>query len=108
MHIADQQGTGTSAITLNDPPGTTSAGRISMTDSESEDLELSSWDSDASNQLINKRRKRRGRRENPTLGDRVVMDPPGSEDMVSKEDRKLADAKVARDLAVNLCFIGLW
>ena len=91
------------------PPVASSTGRLSISDSESEDLELSSWDSDASNKLINKRRKKRAARESLTLGDRVVMDPPGSEGVViSEEDRKMADAKVIRNLAVNACFIGLW
>lgn len=82
------------------------SGRLSTTDSESEDLELSSWESDASNKPI---ARGRARRASVTLGDRMVMDPPGSEGVViSKEDRRMADAKVSRNLAVNACFIGLW
>jgi len=103
MHTTESHDAGPVATTSS------AAGRPSITDSESEDLELSAWDSDASNKPINKRRKKRATRESPTLGDRIVMDPPGSEGVViSQEDRRIADAKVIRNLAVNACFIGLW
>jgi len=101
MHTTDA---GMGATTPDCPPT-----HVSITDSESEDLELSSWDSDASSNPTNKRRKKRTTRESLTLGDRMVMDPPGSEGVViSQEDRRTADVKVARNLAVNACFIGLW
>ncbi|KAF8424960.1 triose-phosphate transporter family-domain-containing protein [Tirmania nivea] len=109
MHTADSHDAGSGASTPGYPPASSTAGRLSITDSESEDVELSSWDSDASNKPIVKRRKKRATRESLTLGDRMVMDPPGSEGVViSQEDRRSADAKVARNLAVNACFIGLW
>ena len=109
MHTTESHDAGLGVTTSGYPPASSSAGRLSITDSESEDLELSSWDSNTSKKQITKRQKKRLTRESPTLGDRVVMDPPGSEGVViSQEDRRMADAKVARNLAVNACFIGLW
>ncbi|KAF8447024.1 triose-phosphate transporter family-domain-containing protein [Terfezia claveryi] len=109
MHKTDSLDASPGTTTSGCPPASSSAGRLSITDSESEDLELSSWESDASNKPINKRPKNRAVRESLTLGDRMVMDPPGSEGaVISQEDRRTADAKVIRNLAVNAFFIGLW
>lgn len=118
MHTTEPHDAGSGATTSGYPPAASSNGHPSITDSESEDLELSSWDSDTSSKPINKRRKKRATRETLTLGDRMVMDPPGDRMVmdspgdegvvISQEDRRMADAKVARNLAVNACFIVLW
>ena len=86
------------------------SGSVSITDSESEDLELSPWRTDAPKTPTSKHQKQLTRiTDRLTLADRVVMDPPGSTGVVvSREDRKLADAMVVRNLAINACFIGLW
>ena len=86
------------------------AGSVSLTDSESEDLELNSWDTDTPKAPTSKYQKRPTKMtDRLTLADRVVMDPPGSAGVVvSREDKKLADALVVRNLAINACFIGLW
>ena len=83
---------------------------VSMTDSESEDLELSPWDTDAPKTSTTKYQERLTQTtDRLTLANRVVMDPPGSAGvMFSREDKKLADAMVVRNLAINACFIGLW
>lgn len=124
MHTADLD---------NPPAGATSVtpghGRLSMTDSESEDLELSSWSHDGTGsedggkgrkkKKKKKRQTRRERKSSITLGDRVVMDPPGGGGVVmdspggggvviSKADKKAADLKVLRNIAANTLFIGLW
>lgn len=92
------------------PPRASVAGSVHMTDSESEDLELSPWDTDTPKTRTSKHQKRLTQMaDRLTLADRVVMDPPGSAGVVvSKEDRELADAMVVRNLAINACFIGLW
>ena len=85
-------------------------GSVSMIDSESKDLELSSWGTDAFKAHTNKHQKRPTKMtDRLTLADRVVMDPTGGAGVVvSREDKKLADALVVRNLAINACFIGLW
>lgn len=41
------------------------------------------------------------------LGDRLVM-ADGDRPVISDEEKKIADGKVLRDMAINALFIGLW
>ncbi|KAI5797960.1 triose-phosphate transporter family-domain-containing protein [Peziza echinospora] len=104
------------------------AGGNSRSESESEDLEMSSWEheyesgdeeSDRMDDIeeeeglvggSRKKQSRKGRRRETdrSLGDRMVMDPPGSGVVMSEADKRAADAKVMRTIAINACFIGLW
>ncbi|KAF8456800.1 triose-phosphate transporter family-domain-containing protein [Kalaharituber pfeilii] len=120
MHVADQDSHSHAAAADHGHHSSTPAGgQYPLTDSESEDLELSSWDreedddDDDAESPGGLRRKssdmQTSRRPSLTLSDRIVMDPPGGGHVVvSKEDRQIADAKVARNIAINACFIGLW
>lgn len=92
-------------------------------ESESEDLEMSDYphtgdegDSRAptpDSRRGGKRRRRAGL--NPQggdgagvgLGDRLVM-ANGDRPVISDEEKKIADGKVLRDMAINALFIGLW
>ena len=45
--------------------------------------------------------------DGPGLGDRLIM-ADGDRPVVSKEEKRIADIKVIRSLAVNVILIGLW
>lgn len=63
----------------------------------------------------NDRRKRGKRRRRLNLrgggavglGDRLVM-ADGDRPVISDAEKKIADGKVLRDMAINALFIGLW
>lgn len=88
-------------------------------DSESEDLEMSDYANageedtwqDGDEQGRVKTRNRRGLSlqggNGPSLGDRLIM-TDGDRPVVSKEEKRIADIKVIRSLAINVILIGLW
>lgn len=92
-------------------------------ESESEDLEMSDYphtgdEGEARAPTPDSRRGGKRRRRgglNPRggdgagvgLGDRLVM-ANGDRPVISDEEKKIADGKVLRDMAINALFIGLW
>jgi len=88
-------------------------------DSESEDLEMGDYanageedtwrDGDEEGRV--KTRNRRGLSlqggNGPGLGDRLIM-ADGDRPVVSREEKRIADIKVIRSLAINVILIGLW
>lgn len=92
-------------------------------ESESEDLEMSdyphtgdegeSWVPAPGRRKGGKRRRRGGPNlrggdgSGVGLGDRLVM-ADGDRPVISDEEKKIADGKVLRDMAINALFIGLW
>lgn len=92
-------------------------------ESESEDLEMSDYphtgdEGEARVPTPDRRKGGKRRRRgglNPRggdgagvgLGDRLVM-ADGDRPVISDEEKKIADGKVLRDMAINALFIGLW
>lgn len=92
-------------------------------ESESEDLEMSDYPHtgdeggsraptpDGRNGGKRRRRgglnSREGEGAGVGLGDRLVM-ADGDRPVISDEEKKVADGKVLRDMAINALFIGLW
>lgn len=90
-------------------------------DTESEDLEMSdypltgdegeAWAPGPDRRKRGNRRRRglnlRGGDGGVGLGDRLVM-ADGERPVISDEEKKIADGKVLRDMAINALFIGLW
>jgi len=88
-------------------------------DSESEDLEMGDYANageedtwrDGDEEGRARTRSRRGLSlqggNGPGLGDRLVM-ADGDRPVVSKEEKRIADIKVIRSLAINVILIGLW
>ncbi|CUS08437.1 unnamed protein product [Tuber aestivum] len=88
-------------------------------DSESEDLEMGDY-ANVGEEVTRRsgdeggRVKTRNQRglslhgdDGPSLGDRLIM-ADGDRPVVSKEEKRIADVKVIRSLAINVILIGLW
>ena len=70
---------GADALDGSTPARDSVAGSVSMTDFESEELELSLWDTEAPKTSTTKYQERLTQTtDRLTLANRVVMDPPGS------------------------------
>lgn len=84
-------------------------------ESESEDLEMNDYpnmpEGTASKRGRANSRNTKGLSlrggEGPSLGDRLIM-ADGDRPVVSREEKKIADVKVIRSLAINVLLIGLW
>lgn len=92
-------------------------------ESESEDLEMSDYPhtgDEGETRVPTPDRRKGGKRRrrgglNPRggdragvgLGDRLVM-ADGDRPVISDEEKKIADGKVLKDMAINALFIGLW
>ncbi|PWW75154.1 TPT-domain-containing protein [Tuber magnatum] len=88
-------------------------------DSESEDLEMGyyanvgeevTWRNGDEEERVKTRNRRRlslHGEVGPSLGDRLIM-ADGDRPVVSKEEKRIADVKVIRSLAINVILIGLW
>lgn len=68
----------------------------------------SDHDSEEEIEMVTFEEGRRSRSSIRSLGDRMVMDDAHSTGDTAKEEKKRADMKVLRHLAVNGIFIGLW